>query len=78
MSQTINQTDTSYTPADIAEILGMKTSSIYALISRGYLPANRVGTRRTISANQLEHYLLNRGRRDVIDVRYQKSNLVIR
>ncbi len=69
MNQTINQTDTSYTPADIAEILGMKTSSIYALISRGYLPANRVGTRRVITARQLNHYLINRGRSDqVIDL----------
>lgn len=69
MSQMINQTDTSYTPADIAEILGMKTSSIYALISRGYLPANRVGTRRVITARQLNHYLINRGRSDqVIDL----------
>ena len=69
MSQTINQTDTSYTPTDIAKILGMKTSSIYALISRGYLPANRVGTRRVITARQLNHYLINRGRSDqVIDL----------
>ena len=69
MSQTINQTDTSYTPADVAKLLGMKTSSIYALISRGYLPANRVGTRRVITARQLNHYLINRGRSDqVIDL----------
>ena len=69
MSQTINQTGTSYTPADIAEILGMKTSSIYALISRGYLPANRVGTRRMITARQLNQYLIKRGRSDqVIDL----------
>jgi excisionase family DNA binding protein len=69
MSQTMNQTDTSYTPAEIAKILGMKTSSIYALISRGYLPANRVGTRRVITARQLNHYLINRGKSDqVIDL----------
>ena len=69
MSQTINQTGASYTPTEIAKILGMKTSSIYALISRGYLPANRVGTRRVISERQLNHYLINRGRSDqVIDL----------
>ena len=69
MNQAINLRDESYTPADIAKILGMKTSSIYALISRGYLPANRVGTRRVITARQLNHYLINRGRSDqVIDL----------
>ena len=69
MNQLIDQTGMSYTPTDVAKILGMKTSSIYALISRGYLPANRVGTRRVITARQLNHYLINRGRSDqVIDL----------
>jgi len=59
----------SYTPQDVARILGMKTSSIYALISRGYLQANRVGTHRIITESQLNHYLLNRGSAEqVIDL----------
>jgi excisionase family DNA binding protein len=68
----------SFTPAEVAGILGMKTSSVYALISRGYLQANRIGTRRIISTHQLNHYLLNRGGSGQIESGYQKSNLVIR
>jgi excisionase family DNA binding protein len=68
----------SFTPSEVAEILGMKTSSVYALISRGYLQANRIGTRRIISTYQLDHYLLNRGGSGQVASGYHKSNLVIR
>ena len=63
------QTQRSFTPSQVASYLGMKTSSIYALISRGYLQANRVGARRMITSSQLDQYLLNRGSGDqVIDL----------
>jgi excisionase family DNA binding protein len=58
------QTQKSFTPSQVANYLGMKTSSIYALISRGYLQANRSGSRRLITSSQLDHYLMNRGRGD--------------
>jgi hypothetical protein len=61
-----------YTPAQAAEILGMKTSSVYALISRHELAANKVGRSRYISISQLEAYLKNRGSKDVIDYTYAK------
>ncbi len=67
----------SFTPSEVAKILGMKTSSIYALISRGYLQANRIGTRRSISKYQLDHYLLNRGYGSQMEDGNQ-GNLVIR
>jgi excisionase family DNA binding protein len=63
---------TTYTPAQAAEILGMKTSSVYALISRHELAANKVGRSRYISISQLEAYLKNRGSKDVIDYTYAK------
>jgi excisionase family DNA binding protein len=69
MIQNDFQMERSYTPTEIARFLGMKPSSIYALISRGYLQANRVGNRRFISTHQLDHYLLNRKESDqVIDM----------
>ena len=58
------------TPAQAAEILGMKTSSIYALISRHELAADKVGRSRYISHSQLETYLRNRGNRDIVDYTY--------
>jgi len=60
------------TPAEAAEILGMKTSSIYALISRHELAAEKVGRSRYISPSQLEAYMKNRGSKDVIDYTYAK------
>jgi excisionase family DNA binding protein len=69
-------TQKSFTPTEVAKILGMKPSSIYALISRGYLQANRVGKRRQISSHQLDQYLRNRGHRDhVIDLTKQATLL---
>ena len=61
-----------YTPAQAAESLGMKTSSIYALISRHELSANKVGRSRYISLSQLEAYQRNRGSKDVVDYTYAK------
>lgn len=58
------------TPAEAAEILGMKTSSIYALISRHELAANKVGRNRYISLSQLQAYIDERGNKEVVDCRY--------
>jgi excisionase family DNA binding protein len=46
----------SYSPREVAQILGLETSSVYALISRGKLASNKVGSRRSISLNQLRAY----------------------
>ena len=67
-----------FTPSQIADMLGMKTSSIYALISRRYLLANKVGRKRYISQTQLDQYLLTRGYNDVIDYTKKGNDLVIR
>jgi excisionase family DNA binding protein len=55
------------TPAQVAEILRMKTSSIYALVSRFELATEKVGRSRYIRIAQLKAYLKNRGNKDVID-----------
>jgi excisionase family DNA binding protein len=61
-----------YTPAQVADILGMKTSSIYALISRHEIASSKVGRSRFISVNQLDTYLRNRGNKDVVDCTYAR------
>jgi excisionase family DNA binding protein len=76
MTTSDNLTSQGLTPAQVATFLGMKTSSIYALISRGYLQANRVGSRRLITAMQLDHYLLNRGSHDQI-IDYSKPSTLL-
>jgi excisionase family DNA binding protein len=70
------QAHKSYTPAEVAKYLGMKTSSIYALISRGYLQANKIGSRRAITPYQLDHYILNRGNNDLVIDLTKRSTLL--
>jgi len=65
----------SLTPAQVAEYLGFKTSSIYALISRNELAATKVGRNRLISPAQLQDYMNRRGTNRDIDCRYAPSNL---
>lgn len=60
------------TPAQAAEILGMKTASIYALISRHELEANKVGRSRFISLSQLDAYTKKRGNKDGVDYTYAR------
>lgn len=49
-----------YTPNQIASMLGLKVSTIYALISQGKLKTNKTGSRRFVTRNQLDAYLINR------------------
>ena len=60
----------SYTPAQVGEILGMKTSHIYALISRHELQANKVGRSRIITGSQLDAFIKYRNNKDVVDYTY--------
>jgi excisionase family DNA binding protein len=58
-----------FTPSQIAERLGLKVSTIYAMLSRGELQAYHYGRRRLISEEQLQRYLGNR-RTVEIDMTY--------
>lgn len=49
--------DTLYTPAEIAEKLKLKKSTIYELIKRGELPSSKVGKQLRISSFDLSAYL---------------------
>jgi len=57
-----------YTPQQIADQLGYKVASIYALISRGELSASKSGRSRYISNQQVQNFLHKRkNARTVID-----------
>jgi len=56
----------SYTPQQIADLLGYKVSSIYALLSRKELQASTVGRSRIISQEQLNDFLQHRKASDVV------------
>lgn len=61
-----NQRIRSYTPQQIADLLGYKVSSIYALLSRNELQASTVGRSRIISQEQLNDFLHHRKGSDVV------------
>ena len=50
----------SYTPSELAEILKVKTSTIYAWISRGELQSTRTGYSRAITKAQLQNFIISR------------------
>ncbi len=56
--QNLNQT--TFTPAEVAKMLKVKTSTVYAWISRGELQANKTGYSRGISEAQLKAFITSR------------------
>ena len=61
-------TELSYTPKQLAEICGVKTSTVYAWISRSELKAHRFGRNRRINQFQLADFLSHRSLEVVIDM----------
>ncbi len=59
-----------FTPSQVAEILGLKVSSVFALLSRGELKAYHVGRRRVITEQQLKTFQDSRKRNVEIDMTY--------
>lgn len=49
--------ETLYTPAEVADKLKLKKTTIYDLIKRGELPSSKVGKQLRISSTDLERYL---------------------
>ena len=61
-----NMSGLGYTPAQVAQQLGFKVSSIYALLSRREMDALKVGRSRIITQNQLNAYLSRKKNLDVV------------
>jgi excisionase family DNA binding protein len=71
MENHLNQA-THYSPAQVAQILGYKVSSIYAAISRKELGSNKIGAKRIITHSQLNQFLARRNDRDLV-IDYTRS-----
>lgn len=53
----VNRNRRLYTPAEVAELLGVGRSTVYELIGRGELPGTRVGRRVFVTSATLEMLL---------------------
>lgn len=50
-----------YTPSEVAERLGVKVGTIYAMLSRGEIQAYHQGRRRVFTEAQVNQYIASRG-----------------
>ncbi len=62
--------ENSYTPAQVAELLGVKPSTVYAWLSRRELLSNKIGYKRYITEQQLKNFCEKRNSGVVIDYTY--------
>jgi len=58
------------TPQQLAQKLGVKRSTVYAWISRGELHANKLGSSRFITTQQLDEFYLRRTTGEYVDMTY--------
>ena len=63
-------TPPSFTPAQVAQMLGVKTSTVYAWLSRNEMQANKVGHYRYITQQQIKEFYLRRKTGEYIDYTY--------
>jgi excisionase family DNA binding protein len=49
-----------FTPSQVAELLGVKVGTIYAMLSRGEIQAYHVGRRRVFTESQVRQFKANR------------------
>lgn len=55
-----------YTPKQVADLLGYRVSSIYAMLSRQEMQASKIGRNRVISQTQLNDFLQKKKVTDAI------------
>ena len=49
-----------FTPSQVAEVLGVKVGTIYAMLSKGEIQAYHVGRRRVFTESQVNQYKAHR------------------
>jgi excisionase family DNA binding protein len=59
--------ENSYTPVQVAELLGVKPATVYAWLSRKELMGNKVGHKRYITEKQLKRFYEQRMSNVIID-----------
>jgi|694.fasta_scaffold67744_3 excisionase family DNA binding protein len=64
----------SYTPCEIAKICEVKSSTVYAWISRNELASLKLGKKRKITNQQLAEFLQKRRKRNDIIIVSTKPN----
>ena len=62
-------TDKRYTPDEVAEILGVRVGTVYAMLSRGEIQAYHLGRRRVFTEAQVKQYLARKANVE-IDMTY--------
>ena len=60
----------SYTPMEVAELMGVKPSTVYAWLSRKELRGSKVGHRRYITTQQLKEFNEQRRTGEYTDYTY--------
>jgi excisionase family DNA binding protein len=63
-------TPPSFTPTQVAQMLGVKTSTVYAWLSRNEMQANKVGHNRYITQQQIKEFFLRRKTGEYVDYTY--------
>ena len=71
-----HQNDKRYTPQQVAEYLGFKVASVYALLSRHELAGLKVGRSRVITQEQLNAYLARRKSSNIV-IDYTKPEVTL-
>ena len=70
-----NQPKTSYSPAEVAEMFGVQTKTVYAWLSRKEMRGNKNGYFRSITEAQIMEFINNRRNPDKVDMTYAKGPL---
>jgi len=63
-------TPPSFTPTQVAQMLGVKTATVYAWLSRNEMQANKVGHNRYITQQQIKEFFLRRKTGEYVDYTY--------
>ena len=63
----------SLTPTQVAQMLGVKPSTVRAWISRKELSAYKMGSRRYITRQQIADFYYRRKSADYVDMTYSKG-----
>lgn len=58
------------TPEQVAQRLGVSTSTVYAWISRNEIKSSKFNRRRFFTEEQISNFQQNRGHSDYVDYRY--------
>jgi len=70
MSFYLQHPQTSYTPVEVARMLGVKPATVYAWLSRKEMRSNKVGRNRFITPQQIKDFYEQRRTGEYIDMTY--------